>query len=621
MSLKARINLAVVAIILLVAVTTIVTGSISRNQIEERFEEATQTGKQVLWRKIILIQYEHMQNGSSSLIRDRATRKALRARDTEKLAESAQTTFNLLNASHVLDRMQLTDVDGNVLFSAPSAFSGKTRKTLVQKALSEGKIVSGLERDDDGKLMASVAFPLSIRGKKIGVGVFSSQLDHAIEDFKASEGSDVFIVNDNGALEYATDAEIFKDLEFELPAPGESELSTAKHLEHVYSVSALPLFNPQGEAVAHMVTTRDYTESYATQQTFTVVTYAVLVLIIMGSVAASAWYLGRSFRPLRNVVRNLKQISEGDLTVEIDVTSQDEIGQLQEAMGNTVEQLNHLIGQVNNMTSQLSAASDQMGTITEETRHGVIAQQSELEQVATAMNEMTATVQEVATHANQAAEAASKADSEAQQGSDVVGSTIASINSLAQELESAAEVVVRLQSNSDDITRILDVIRDIAEQTNLLALNAAIEAARAGDQGRGFAVVADEVRTLASRTQESTEEIHKMIEQLQAGSRNAVSVMQNSRDRAQDSVDHAAKAGESLQAINQAVNSISEMNLQIASAAEEQTSVADEINKNITEISGIAERTALGAEQNARASESLTELAGELTQVVGKFRV
>jgi len=248
-------------------------------------------------------------------------------------------------------------------------------------------------------------------------------------------------------------------------------------------------------------------------------------------------------------------------------------------------------------------------------------QQSEVNQVATAMNEMSATVQEVASNASHAAQAAQDASEQAGEGLKVVDHTISSINNLANAVEEASGVINQLESDTDNIGVVLEVIRGISEQTNLLALNAAIEAARAGEQGRGFAVVADEVRTLASRTQESTLEIRSMIESLQSGSTQAVEVMTKGKEQAAISVGHAQKAGESLNGITQAVSSISDMNTQIATAAEEQTAVAEEINQNIVNISQLGEQAVSGAQQTSDASEELARLSNELQMMVGQFRV
>jgi methyl-accepting chemotaxis protein len=312
---------------------------------------------------------------------------------------------------------------------------------------------------------------------------------------------------------------------------------------------------------------------------------------------------------------------EKDLTARVEVTSEDEIGQMGRHFNSMFDAFSKIIDNVNNSTLQVAAASAQLAGNSESTLQGVQRQSIETEQVATAMNEMTATVQEVARNATQAAVSAHDANDDAQSGQQVVSTTIKAIHKLASEIESAAQVIQKVEDDSVRIGSVVDVIRGIAEQTNLLALNAAIEAARAGEQGRGFAVVADEVRTLASRTQESTQEIQKMIEQLQTGSKQAVKVMQESRQQADDSVQQAELAGESLQGIARAISTINDMNIQIASAAEEQNAVAEEINRNINNISQVTFETSEGTQQITLSSNELAKISKELQRLVAQFKV
>ncbi len=280
-----------------------------------------------------------------------------------------------------------------------------------------------------------------------------------------------------------------------------------------------------------------------------------------------------------------------------------------------------MIQQINNATAQLAAAAEQMSAITHETNNGMQVQRSETDQVATATNEMSTTVQEVSNHAARASAAVQYAQQEAQSGKKVVDQTVQVITTLANEVEETAIVIQKLEVESTNIGTVVNVIRSIAEQTNLLALNAAIEAARAGEQGRGFAVVADEVRTLANRTQESTQEIRKMIEKLQTGSKHAAQVMEQGRNRTRSTVEQAAKAGVSLETITQAVSTIVEMNMQIASAAQEQTAVAEEINRNIVNISEVSDQTAHATQQLSQSSAELSHLAIDLQSLVNQFKV
>lgn len=326
-----------------------------------------------------------------------------------------------------------------------------------------------------------------------------------------------------------------------------------------------------------------------------------------------------SLDKLRNTIVQTEE--ENDLKLRCEITSEDEIGQTAMAFNRRMDKFQTLMQQITGATTQLATASEEVATVAKGSGQNLEKQRAETEQVATAMNEMSATVSEVASNASSAAGAAQNADNEAKGGQAIVQQTAEEIEKLATEVESAAEVIHQLEQDSENIGGVLDVIKGIAEQTNLLALNAAIEAARAGEQGRGFAVVADEVRTLASRTQESTQEIETMIDQLQKRAQTAVRVMEQGREQAQRGAEHAKEAAASLEAITRAVATINDMNTQIASAAEEQSTVAEEMNRNITTISQISEQTSAGSQQTTTASVELTKLAGQLQSLVGQFKI
>jgi len=327
-------------------------------------------------------------------------------------------------------------------------------------------------------------------------------------------------------------------------------------------------------------------------------------------------------KPLQQVSKSMKDISEGDgnLNVELSASSEDEIGDIARGFNLFVKKIKNLIVQVALSTEKLNAAATQMASVTEEAQRSIAGEKSETEQVATAINEMTATVAEVAKSASHAASAADKAHKASRNGQKIVSDTVNVIQKLAEEVELASKVIQTVESDSDHIGAVLDVIKGIAEQTNLLALNAAIEAARAGEQGRGFAVVADEVRTLASRTQQSTQEIQVMIESLQTNTKHAVDVMSKGREQAENGVKYVHSAGNALSEIAQAVDTINNMNQQIACAAEEQTSVADEINRNVLNINDLSSNSVDMSRKISQSGEELAQLSETLQELIVQFK-
>lgn len=298
----------------------------------------------------------------------------------------------------------------------------------------------------------------------------------------------------------------------------------------------------------------------------------------------------------------------------------DEFGQIQLALKMQSSQINAIVGRLSDTTAKLSDLAQVNYGTSVQANQGVEQQQQELSMVATAMTQMVATVQEIARNTVLASEATRSGQKESESGQGVVQQTVDSINALSGDVQQAAGVIDRLSKQSADIGRVLEVIKKIAEQTNLLALNAAIEAARAGENGRGFAVVADEVRNLASRTTQSAKEIEEMIERLQSGSSQAVGVMEQSRSQAESCVSLAAKAGDALQSISGVINSITDMNQHIATASEQQSSVAEEINQNIVKINQVADSTSEGAHRSVQATEEMAEAIERLDNLVVQFK-
>jgi methyl-accepting chemotaxis protein len=351
---------------------------------------------------------------------------------------------------------------------------------------------------------------------------------------------------------------------------------------------------------------------------------SILGLIAVVSIGALVWLVSRSVvKPIEEAARAMEGIAsvEGNLAVRMKVQGKDEIARLSAAYNRFVDKTEQMVEQVSRTTEELASRVEKVLKLADNTKMSVHTQHAQTTQVATAMTELSATVHDVAQNCAHTAEAATQADSQAKMGREVVSMTVRSIKSLAEEVARASQKVREVESDSERIGSVLGVIQGIAEQTNLLALNAAIEAARAGEQGRGFAVVADEVRTLAKRTQDSTAEIQEMIESLQTGVNNTAAMMEASQRQAKDSVEQADKAHLSLDGIAQMVDKISSMSMQIATAAEQQSAVTEDINHNLVEITEVADATAADAASSAESCIAMSTSVQTLAVMLNQFQI
>jgi methyl-accepting chemotaxis protein len=351
----------------------------------------------------------------------------------------------------------------------------------------------------------------------------------------------------------------------------------------------------------------------------------ITIIIIIVSVTLGLFLSFMIIRGIQTSVIKLQSAStnfaNGDMTTIISDYYQDELGEVCQSFNHMVDNVRQVIQKISSTTEQLASSSEELSAVTIKTQDGFVQQKEKTSIVTAEVGNMAQSMGDVKLNADNATESAKTCNLEAQQGMGIVSETIASINAVACELQNAAESVKSLEENTVKMSSIIEVIKGIAEQTNLLALNAAIEAARAGEQGRGFAVVADEVRTLASRTQESTEEIHAMIEQLKIGTNQAVNVMNRSQEEANKSVEKSSEADQSLKRINTAADSILQINTEIANTADSQNTMAESINNNIIAINHIVEGANEGAKQTANASSDLSSTASSLQNLVARFKV
>jgi len=404
--------------------------------------------------------------------------------------------------------------------------------------------------------------------------------------------------------------------------PGKPVFDQGELNDTPVSFYAASVKNYSGKPIGVLVLAKDRSMFASAMSTLSSLVIG-LGLLSVAVIGVLVWMISRGVvKPICEAAKAMEGIAsaEGDLTVRMDEHGRDEVSRLSRAYNRFAEKTENMIVSVTDAAEHLNRQIESFAKLAEHTKAGITQQHEQTTQVATAMTEMSATVHDVAQNTVHTAEAAREADSQANAGRKVVDNVTQSIQALAQEVLRAVETVRSVEQDSDRIGSVLDVIRGIADQTNLLALNAAIEAARAGEQGRGFAVVADEVRTLAKRTQDSTEEIQEMIQSLQNGVRQTVSVMQTSQQQASESVEQASRAHHSLEEIAHAVDTITHMSSQIATAAEEQSAVAEDINRNIVEITHLADETARDSGESYVASEQMSREVDKLVALLAQFK-
>lgn len=623
MLIRTRITLAALAVAVVIAGTLGVAGLAGQQAAEARFVEASVSGKRVLLDQLVARHASEMRAAIRAVTRDSVALKALRAGDRKTLLEQVDTTHNTLSSDGTIDRLQVFDPDGRYLASAPQRFEGVTAKALVGQAAAEASTVFGLTRDEDGALQAAFAFPLYVRGKLKGIAVYSRDLQRIVDDFQANDGTDVFVRATDERRRYAAAGNRLGEPGKALLETPPGTLSVVDAGDRYLAVTALDVAETGGQALGALLTVEDQTDSYRQQAAATYTSIALVVLTLAAAAVGLFWYVRRAFRPIEGTIDAMTAIADGELTCTLagHGGSDDETGRLSRALCGMVEQLRELVSDITGSAERLTNESRDLMRLSDESSGSIARQSEETDQLATAINEMTATVQEVARNALAAAEATTEASEKAGHGQVMVQETIDSITRLAADVERAGGVIARLRAESENIGSVLEVIRAVSEQTNLLALNAAIEAARAGEHGRGFAVVADEVRTLASRTQASTEEIQSMITRLQVEAGEAVEVIAASQSSSTATVEQATRAGEALTAITESVALSNSMNNQIAGAADEQHTVAEMINSSVTHIAQLAEASSERTAETARSSEALAELSERLGTLIHRFRL
>ena len=621
MSIRKSVTLVAISVTLVVAATLIVVAQFGQTRLHDRLAHEVTTSMNLLWSQVTERLYERMETGIADFEADFALRQALKKGDVTELRQAVGSLTNLIGDQGYFDQIYLFDAAQNPLCCADGNPVPQDVASLMRVYFGNEKPLRSIGRNASGEPVALLTFTLSIRHQPIGAVVFQKPLTETLERFKTIDGSEVYLVGADGRLFAGTRPELFEQLGFAPPPLGERVLKTKNLGEATYSVAILPLQGIDGQPLAHLFSIADESAIHAAQRRFEWIAYSSVALLLVLAALGLFWYMRHALRPLDRAVATVSRLAEGDLSVSFATNRRDEVGRLMHAMQTMVERIRDIVGHLHSASGDLHHSAGNMAQLAATSKIQFDRQKAETGNVDLAVTQMANSAQEVATHTTRAVGATAEARQRIECSRQILEQTSEIIGVLAVEIDQAASVVLGLADRSQSVGNVLDVIRNIASQTNLLALNASIEAARAGEHGRGFAVVADEVRQLATRTHHSIQEIETMIGALQRSSKEAVGVIHANRDRAKQSVDHYGQAVLNLDAFSESVSILTDMTHQIASAAEEQSRMAEEIAGSINQISLLAQEHADAAETGFDQSAHLNALSDALRERVAYFRI
>lgn len=621
MNFKARLIVLVSACIVLTVCICLVLFTILLNVSNARFSEEAIRGKSLLWQKVMAVQLDKMSEATKSLTRARDFLKPLRKMDKAGIAEEAIPPYNLLSASGIISKLQVVDKEGNVVFSKPHKFSGLTKKKLVMEALKDNKVHKGLERDDDGMLVAEVAFPLYYRGKMIGAGIYMQDIEAAINILKEADGSEIHLLSLENKLEKSTNSEQFKLLRNKVEKDAELIQKEYSVGELITSAVKFPVFDNDNNLIASLLVVTDYTHNYKEKNRIYwsggiigLIAFAVMLSLVYGLIYFS-------FKPMNHCLSIIKSISSGDLTGEFKADRHDEFGLILRGLKLMQRNLKNMIVGISEAASHIEISNEKLEKATQNSTSSIDQQFAISQELVNNINSLVEASEAVSQNTTGSHQSTQDADTQISQGKTVVQDSVDTSYKIAKQISSAKQVVQSVFSSSKDVESLVGVIKGIAEQTNLLALNAAIEAARAGEQGRGFAIVADEVRTLASKTSESTNTIESIIGKLRTETQDAVDKISISSEMVSSGVERTNETDESFNQIAASVTLIGEKSQDIILAVSNQIELTDAMKQMVENISCQSKKTAQGNVVTIHSIKELNHLASELKENISQFQV
>ncbi len=622
MNLKNKIVITVIFMVFVIVGAGVISSNLTMNESDNRYNAMALKSNEQLWHLIALNQYIEMEPNIKTITRDRKLKNAIGKKDIKLIEENAFTTFNSLFGQEVISNLQLTDDSGKILFNAVDENIIGSTNELALKAIEEKKNQTSITLNSENNLQAELSFPITKRGKVIGSASFSIKLDKGISVLKKGQNSEVYIVRPSGELLSYSNIDLSQEFnEFSLPRT-EAKNTKIRHAGKIYSTAIIPIRGFDNQLLGNFITIVDNTESYSSQQTIDITAIVILILITTVAIVFISLYVGRALQPLSAISKSLTAVSEGDLTVFIEQSeNNDEIAEIQKAIANTITKLHGLVSQITPLVFEINNSSEQLTNAVETNHSNIYKQEDNIKQVSDATLGVEQGISEIAQNSAQMMNHSQETNIELGKGVQIIHRTIESIKLISDEVHKSEAVINKLSKETESIDSILSVIKGVAEQTNLLALNAAIEAARAGEQGRGFAVVADEVRTLAGKTQESTQEIEQMIETIRSGVISAVEKMKNSSSEVQNCVDLANQTELSLGTITPKVSEIESNSIVVNQSISDQKSTIESINKNINMISQLSENNVAGNAEAVNIGNNLKSLSDDLDAMIVQFKI